>query len=264
MSKFNKIWPYLSLFLFILVVIQFIVRASEKAINYRDFEIKGSISPCSEDCSPFSVRTVYKGSQIEVHSSKTDYGGIFVAQICEDIIVGVKCTDLDITKLPDYKTVGRPNTSETFAIYTYINRYIDSPANKKIYFLYRTLQIDPDKSKWVYDDPLAIVSFDRETREVKKEGQLNVTGLNVKEMHVSPDGSYLLIVDADNPRYLPTTTRSNIILFDLKHKLTSTFASVGNGGTLSFISWINDKHFFYKEYNYGDGRNVTFRIGTLN
>lgn len=264
MDKLNKYLPGLVLFLLVVVVFQFTIITSPKTFNYENLEIKGDVSPCSKYCFPFSVKGVYHDApDFEVEPSYT-YGGNIIAQICEDIIIGVTCKEMDISGLPDYKLIRGRDTTRMFPLYTYLNKSVESRSNHKIYFLYRILQAESDESKWVYDEPVAVISFDTETREVQKEGELGVTGLNIKEMYVSPNGSHLLIVDSSNPRYLPGTTNSNIVLFDLKNKTTKPFAIVGRGGTLKFLSWINDNHFFYEEYKYGDDQHVTFRVGTIN
>lgn len=263
MKNSIKIWQATTICLAILVIAQIFVITSKR--NYfKNFEIKGSISPCTKDCYRFNVLAVYAGTDIVEYSQKTEYGGNLVAQICEDIILSMKCTDLDITKLPDYKMVSVPNIIKLFPNYTYINRYVDSGRYNKIYFLYRRMpDTDLDKSRWVYDEQLVVISFDKLTKEIKKEGELSVNGLNVKEMHISPDGSHLLIVDSSNPRYLPNTTNSNIIFFDIKNKITKSFAKVGQGSRLEFLAWIDNKHFFYEEYGYMGEDNVIYRIGEI-
>lgn len=264
MDKLNKLWYYITLGLSVVVILQFAIIASPKKFNYENLEIQGNVPPCSKYCFIFSVRTMYTGLNFEVDDPLETYGGNMVAQICEATIESVSCKDMDISGLPDYKLLSRPNTTETFPSYTYLNKSVESHLNNKIYFLYRILQTELDRSKWVYDDPVAVISFNTETREVKKEGELSVSGLNIKEMYVSPNGSHLLIVDSSNPRYLPGETMSNIVLFDLKNKTTKTFSKVGSGGTLKFLTWINDNHFFYEEFKYDDSQPVVFRVGKIN
>ncbi len=264
MKKINQLLPFIVLFLLVVVTYQFFIE-SNKTFNYKDFEIKGLVNQCSDTCLPFGitgVKAVYTGTNIQVEPSYT-YGGNAVAQICEDIIESERCTNLDISKLPGYQEVSRPDVSSKFPIYTYINKYVSSLQNKKIYFLYRVLDTDLNKSNWVYDNNIVVVSYNTESKEVKIEGQLSITGLNIKEIHISPNGTHLLIVDSDNPRYIPRTNESNFVIFDLIDKTTKIFKTVVNGGSLKFLTWINDDHFLYYKYEYGNGRDVVFRIASI-
>jgi hypothetical protein len=210
---------------------------------------------------------VYEGTDIVVTHTEAEYGGNLEVQICNDGgIVYFKCTTLDIKNLSDYKEIKRVNGNEFFPIYTYINKHVQGAPGNKIYFLYRTRQESKlsDSSWTVYNDPLSIISFNTETKEVKKEGQLSITGLGVKDLQISPSGSYLLIVDGPSHGKVPLITSSNIVLFDLKNKTTKIFETGANNDTLEFMDWIDDTHFFYKKSKSGDRENVVYRIGEIN
>jgi hypothetical protein len=230
-----------------------------------EFAMEGVLPSCSESCFPFSVKAVYSSAkEIEVEKTYT-YGGGAIAQVCEDAIEAIKCSDLEISKLPGYKLVLGFNSQTQFPIYTYINKYAMSPSNNKIYFLYRVLSEGKSKAGWVYDDPLVIISFNTQTRDVVLEGQIGIIGMNVEDIHISPSGLSLIIVDAKNPRSLPANSMSNIVVYNFDKKSTKIFETVGGGAVLNFITWINDKQFLYNEYKSNQESTIptVFRIGTI-
>ncbi len=263
MKELNRVGFALVLALLILISIQLYFLIIP--VNYDHFSIKGDKDTCTENCFPFfKVKNVYTGTNSEVESDYI-YGGASSPQICEDVIETFRCEELDITKLNEYKTVVRMiiNKEKSFPNFQYLNRFVESPSNKKIYFLYRVLNENNNETKTVYDDPLAILSFNIDTRTVEFESQLNVTGINVKNMYISPKGNNILIEEAFNPYYLPKTIAFGIIIFNLKNKMTKDFIVVEKGGWLKFIHWIDDNHFFYSQNYYNNEEKTIFKIGTI-
>ncbi len=260
MKKLNALSLGLAVVLLILLSIQLYFVTTQT--DYDDFSIKGEVSACEKNCFNLSVKNVHNGSYIE-ESPDDVYGGGTSPQVCENIL-DLRCKELDITKLSEYKMVSRMigGNRKSFPNFQYLNRFVESPTNRKIYFLYRLLSED-SRTGWVYDDPLTIVSFNVDTKAVSFEGQLNVTGINVQNMYISPKGNYVLITDGFNPRYLPPNTTSGITIFNLRDRTVKSFAVVVDGGSLDFITWIDDNHFFYSENAYNSGRKKIFKIGTI-
>lgn len=260
MKKLNVLSLGLAVTLLIFLSIQLYLVTTKP--NFDNFSFKGEVSVCEKNCFNLSVKNVYTGSYIEV-SSDDVYGGGSSPQVCDNISDS-QCSELDITKLSEYKMVSRMigGNRKSFPNFQYLNRFVESPTNRKIYFLYRMLSED-GRTGWVYDDPLAIISFDVDTRMVSFEGQLNVTGINVQNMYISPKGNYVVITDGFNPQYLPPNTTSGITIFNLRDRTVKSFAVVVDGGSLDFITWIDDNHFFYSENAYNSGRKKIFKIGTI-
>jgi hypothetical protein len=263
MKKLNKVWPGLTILLLIVVIIQFVTYRygnNKSQINNADYVVKG-VAGCTKDCFDFlSVRNVYTGTDTE-NSPDNIWGGGISPQICEDNTMSLVCRELDISKLPDYKLVSRDidGKDQKFPVYAYINYYTESKSNHKYYFLYKVLRdYKSQETGWIYDDPLAVISYDVETKKVQKEAQLSVTGINVTGFNASPNGSYLMIVDASNPRLVKNT---GLIIFNVKNKSTKQYEESVNA-IHDFLTWIDDKSFFYIEYENGSN-DIKFKIGTI-
>ena len=231
--------------------------------NYGDFSIKGiTTNHCKEYCNyEISVKNIYTGSDVE-SSSDAGYSGIVSPKLCISEEMGSKCFVADVSNLSDYvfSTTTIDSKEQSFPNYSYIGKYVISNYKQKVYFLYR---IWKPSDKWVQDNTLKMVSYDQRTKSVNDEGRVDINDIVVQDIQISPLGTTILIVDGDNPRYLPSTNTSGVTAYDLDKKTTKNIISATNGNSIKFVSWIDDTHFFYRIDEFSKMGQTIFKIGVI-
>lgn len=255
MKNIKKILLGLAVLALLVLVVKFVPNNRQFA-----FPISGITDACFQNCNydPY-VQNIYTGiGHVASMTSKIDYGGAISPLVCVDGGIATRCGELDVTKLSDYNVITRTIVGKetSFGNYFYLGLYAISEYQQKIYFLYRLSS--PQIADSAFDEPVKIVSFDAKTKIVTDEGQIAKARIEITDMHISPRGNYIIIIDTSNI--------SGVTVYDLKNKRTlqNIIPLREGGGNIEFVDWIDDTTFIYKIIKHYDKSNeVAFEVGKI-
>ena len=232
---------------------------------------EGARSRClNEECGP--VENYYiLGNPPAKASNDVNYSGQLIPKACKFILYDYDDSrkvceeEINISNLPNYKLSTSSDSLAVITNYSYLGLKTYNGFKDKTYLLY---SYDDGKNKkegrFVYENPLRVISYDSKTKEVKSEGDPGLHDLVASLMYISPKGVNLLIIDSNDPRVWPIENYSGITAYNLDTKKSIEIDRVFHGRGIDFVDWIDDYRFIYKIVNYfKDKEKVLFKIGTI-